>query len=212
MHKVANSWGLCFILDNCAMLCCQRGSADCSSIDPQLHYHMNNTALSIETTHKDLGNTIDIILKYHSHVSLTVKKAAGLANNVLKSTLCRDKDFMITLFKNPHQTTVGVWLFCMEYGLPGWLKTPGINPAMVGQTNPRNDGTQLCRLSTKFKSLLCPRKINLSRSHQRLENLSQSILTNTTIFFFSLSLLAHIRGHRFKVAKPRVMQIFKCWI
>ena len=99
VHKVADSWGLHFNLNKCAVLRCQRGSTDWNDIGPLQHYHMDNIELSIEPTHKDLGITVDSTLKFHSHISITVKKAAGLANNLLKSTLCRNKDFLITLFK-----------------------------------------------------------------------------------------------------------------
>ncbi|XP_076061391.1 uncharacterized protein LOC143037159 [Oratosquilla oratoria] len=99
VYRVADSWGLRFNLDKCAVLRCQRGSTDIN-LGPQHHYIMDTTALSIETTHKDLGITVDCNLKFHTHISKTIKKAAGLANNLLRSTLCRDKDFMITLFKS----------------------------------------------------------------------------------------------------------------
>ncbi|XP_076060290.1 uncharacterized protein LOC143036611 [Oratosquilla oratoria] len=99
VYRVADSWGLRFNLDKCAVLRCQRGSTDIN-LGPQHHYIMDTTALSIETAHKDLGITVDCNLKFHTHISKTVKKAAGLANNLLRSTLCRDKDFMITLFKS----------------------------------------------------------------------------------------------------------------
>ncbi|MPC51418.1 hypothetical protein E2C01_045262 [Portunus trituberculatus] len=61
---------------------------------------MDTIALSIVSTHKDLDITVDSTLKFHCHISKTVKKAAGLTNNLLNSTLCHDKDFMITLFKS----------------------------------------------------------------------------------------------------------------
>lgn len=39
-------------------------------------------------------------LKFHQHISNTVRKAAGLAQNLLKSTVCRTPDFMMTLFSS----------------------------------------------------------------------------------------------------------------
>ncbi|MPC72893.1 hypothetical protein E2C01_067206 [Portunus trituberculatus] len=50
---------------------------------------MDTIALSIVSTHKDLGITVDSTLKFHCHISKTKEKAAGLANNLLKSTLSR---------------------------------------------------------------------------------------------------------------------------
>ena len=84
-----------------------------SNAGPLQHYHMDNTDLSIEATHKDLGITVDSSLKLHSHISVTVKKAAGRANNLLKSSLFRDKYFMITLFKT-HTRPL------LEFGFTVW--------------------------------------------------------------------------------------------
>ncbi|XP_076033694.1 uncharacterized protein LOC143020805 isoform X1 [Oratosquilla oratoria] len=86
VYRVADSWGLRFNLDKCAVLRCQRGSTDIN-LGPQHHYIMDTTALSIETAHKDLGITVDCNLKFHTRISKTVKKAAGLAKNLLRSTL-----------------------------------------------------------------------------------------------------------------------------
>ncbi|MPC26232.1 hypothetical protein E2C01_019367 [Portunus trituberculatus] len=73
VHRVTNSWDLHFILNKCAVLCYQRGSADWNNIASLQHYHMDNTDFSIQSTHKDS------ILIFHLHISTTVKKAAGLA-------------------------------------------------------------------------------------------------------------------------------------
>ena len=44
--------------------------------------------------HKDLGVLVDNKLKFHSHVLITTRKAAGVANNIIRSTLCRTPAFM----------------------------------------------------------------------------------------------------------------------
>ena len=50
--------------------------------------------------YKELGVTVDVKLKFHSHVRNVVWRAAGLASNLLRSTVNRDADFMFTLFKS----------------------------------------------------------------------------------------------------------------
>ena len=49
-------------------------------------------------SHRDLGVIIDVNLKFHSHIRSIVNHAAGLASNLLKSTICRSAKFMVTLF------------------------------------------------------------------------------------------------------------------
>ena len=87
IHKVATSWGLHFNPSKCVILRCQRGQVEWNSITPLQYYHINNSNLSIESMHKDLGILVDNTLKFHSHIKTTINKAAGLANNLLRSTL-----------------------------------------------------------------------------------------------------------------------------
>ena len=49
-------------------------------------------------SHPDLGVQIDSSLKFHKHISTTVHKAGGLAQSLLKATVYRSPDFMMTLF------------------------------------------------------------------------------------------------------------------
>ena len=41
---------------------------------------------------------MDSSLRFHNHVDSVVRKAAGLANNLLRSTVCRSSEFMVTIF------------------------------------------------------------------------------------------------------------------
>lgn len=49
-------------------------------------------------SHRDLGVVVDSRLRFHAHVRIVVQKAAGLCNNMLRSTVNRNSNFMITLF------------------------------------------------------------------------------------------------------------------
>ena len=48
--------------------------------------------------HRDLGVVVDRTLKFHSNVDSAVRKASGLANSLLRSTVCREEPFMVSLF------------------------------------------------------------------------------------------------------------------
>ena len=48
--------------------------------------------------YRDLGVVVDCDLRFHSHVSVVVGRAASLMRDLLKSTVCRSKPFMVTLF------------------------------------------------------------------------------------------------------------------
>lgn len=53
---------------------------------------------SFVLSHKDLGVIVDTSLRFHTHVGIIVNKASGLSTNLLCSTLCRTRGFMLTLF------------------------------------------------------------------------------------------------------------------
>ena len=58
-------------------------------------YYLNGEQLPWTHSHSDLGVTIDDNLKFHEHTRVAARKAGGVAHNFLKSTLCRDADFMM---------------------------------------------------------------------------------------------------------------------
>lgn len=61
-------------------------------------YYIQGEAIPRVPSHKDLGVIVDTSLKFHLHVRSVVNKSAGLSANILKSTLCRSKDFMLSLY------------------------------------------------------------------------------------------------------------------
>ena len=67
----------------------------CSS-PPQ--YTLDGTQLKVVSSHKDLGVLVDTDQKFPCHVRDVAHKAGGLALNLLRSTVCRSPDFMVTLF------------------------------------------------------------------------------------------------------------------
>ena len=61
-------------------------------------YCLDGEPIGMVESHKDLGVLIDTSLKFHRHIRSITNKAAALSNNLLRTTLCRDPDFMKTLF------------------------------------------------------------------------------------------------------------------
>lgn len=94
LHVVGSSWGLSMNSSKCAVMRFNRRGTTL----PPPQYTLDQTQLSVVTSHKDLGVVVDSNLKFHSHVSVTAHKAGGLAHNLLRSTVCRTPEFMVSLF------------------------------------------------------------------------------------------------------------------
>ena len=65
---------------------------------PTYQYSLNGRPLLHADSYRDLGVLVDSRLRFHDHVRVTVGKAGGMMNDLLRSTVCRNKDFMVTLF------------------------------------------------------------------------------------------------------------------
>ena len=76
-----------------------RGAVAWQEIGALAHYTLTDQTISVVTSHKDLGVTIDSSLRFHLHIRSIVNKASGLSANLLRSTLCRSPDFMVSLYK-----------------------------------------------------------------------------------------------------------------
>ena len=61
-------------------------------------YFVGGRELRLVQSHRDLGVTVDQTLKFHIHINIIVGKASGLANQLLRGTVCRSREFMVTLF------------------------------------------------------------------------------------------------------------------
>ena len=49
-------------------------------------------------SYKDLGITIDSGLKFHAYINAVIDKAGAMINDLLRSTVCRSVEFMLTLY------------------------------------------------------------------------------------------------------------------
>ena len=65
---------------------------------PNPVYSLGSHSMVVVDSYKDLGVTIDSKLKFHEHVRMTVGKAGGLQSELLRSTVCRAPEFMVSLF------------------------------------------------------------------------------------------------------------------
>ena len=94
----AESWGLRMNAEKCSVLRLVRGSSACLDVALLGGYTVNGTILRVVTSQRDLGVLVDSTLRFHSHIASVVSRAGGLSMNLLRSTLCRSADFMLSLF------------------------------------------------------------------------------------------------------------------
>ena len=89
------SWNLKLNPSKCKVMRFCRGSA---LVRGGFRYNLGGVPLDFVDEYKDLGVLVDVKLRFHSHIQSVARKAAGMANNLLRSTVNRDADFMMTLF------------------------------------------------------------------------------------------------------------------
>ena len=93
LYITSSSWGLQMNPKKCAVLRFSRAYHDLTPAE----YVMNGLTIPSVNSHLDLGVLVDTNLKFHGHIRTTVHKAGGLAQNFLKSTVCRKPEFMLFL-------------------------------------------------------------------------------------------------------------------
>ena len=96
LQEISTSWDLRLNEEKCVVMRFQRKSHP----PPPPVYYIGGSPIRVTLSHSDLGVLIDTSLKFHQHISTTVRKAAGLSQNLLKCTVCRSPDFMLTLFRS----------------------------------------------------------------------------------------------------------------
>lgn len=111
LFHTSQSWGLSINASKCAVLRFSRGLRREGYTATQ--YLLNGNPLPVVSSHRDLGVIVDTSLKFHEHIESVSHKASGLCHSFLKSTVCRNPDFMLFLFKT-HIRPV------LEYGSCLW--------------------------------------------------------------------------------------------
>ena len=61
-------------------------------------YNIGGTALEFVRSYRDLGVYVDVALRFHSHINIIVGRTGAMISNLLRSTVCRDSEFMVTLW------------------------------------------------------------------------------------------------------------------
>ena len=61
-------------------------------------YVVAGSPINFVESHGDLGITIDKSLKFHSYIKKRVNTVGALTTNLLSSTLCREKNFLINVY------------------------------------------------------------------------------------------------------------------
>ena len=89
------SWNLRLNYDKCVVM---RFGGGCIQSERGPNYTIDGVELKVVTSYKDLGVVVDRNLRFHSHIGRVVGKAGALMGNLLRSTVCRSRKFMVTLF------------------------------------------------------------------------------------------------------------------
>ena len=106
----AESWGLALNCDKCMVMRFQRSHRE--QTHPQ-SYYIHGNPIPFSDCSRDLGVLVDKDLRFHSQIRSAVNKASGLCANLLSSTLCRSREFMLALYLN-HVRPI------LEFGSPVW--------------------------------------------------------------------------------------------
>ena len=96
MGEISRSWSLYLNPTKCVVM--RFGSRSAYESGSNSGYRLDGVPLNLVRTHRDLGVLIDSSLRFHPHVASIVQKASSLINQILRSTVCRSSDFMVTLF------------------------------------------------------------------------------------------------------------------
>ena len=97
LYDTARSWGLEMNMDKCSVIHFGR-DLQLGAFAKCARFSIGGRLIRSDVSSVDLGVTIDSTLRFHDHIATVVRKAGGLATNLLRSTLNREASFMITLF------------------------------------------------------------------------------------------------------------------
>ena len=94
IRLVPDSWNLKLNVDKCVVMRFGYRGPVGDGAGETSGYFMGESELQLVEKHRDLGVVVDRTLKFHIHVDVTVRKA----NCLLRSTVCREGSFMVSLF------------------------------------------------------------------------------------------------------------------
>ena len=97
LSQTSAAWGLKMNTSKCAVMRFSPKSSSLPYVGPS-PYRVDNDVVQFVTCYSDLGVCVDRSLKFHEHIRRITTVAGGLTTNLLNCTLCRDPDFMISLY------------------------------------------------------------------------------------------------------------------
>ena len=95
VSRISGSWNMKLNSSKCVAMRFGRKNVDTVST---VEYVIDGQGLEFVSSYRDLGVVVDCSLRFHVHVNIVVGKAGGLMGDLLRSTVCRSKDFMVSLF------------------------------------------------------------------------------------------------------------------
>jgi len=95
VSRIGRSWNLKLNADKCVAM--RFGKRNVDSVS-SVGYFVEGKALRFVSSYRDLGVVIDSSLRFHAHVNVVVGRVGGLMGDLLRSTVCRSKEFMLSLF------------------------------------------------------------------------------------------------------------------
>ena len=203
LNRAAKSCGLVFNSDKCVTLRFCRGNPDLSSVGSLSTYNMEGIDLVGVDSCRDLGVIVDSSFKFHAHVRNIVAKASGLSNNLLRSTLSRSPEFMISVNLAHIRPLME---FASVVWNAGYVGDNKLLESVQRRWTRQIDGLGHLSYEERLVSL------NLYSVKGRL--LRADLIKYFKIFsglsvispsdLFQLSPAAYTRGHCFKIFKPHV--------
>lgn len=198
LASTAASWGLRFSASKCVHLRFARER--CAQAEDLITpiYTLNDSPITQNFSHKDLGVTVDRKLKFHQHISSSVAKAGGIATNFLKSTVNRSANFMSTLFISDVRPILDFASPIWNLGFLGQNKLlESVQRRWTKQVAGLTDLSYSDRLSALGLFSVKGRLLrqDLIYCYRIFHNLT--IISPTDIFI--MSPIVGTRGHRFKI-------------
>ena len=79
-------------------------------------YNINDKFLELVAVHRDLVVKIASRLRFHEHIREVVRKAGSLAGELLRSTVCRSPEFIVSLFISHISLIITLLFYCLKCG------------------------------------------------------------------------------------------------
>ena len=164
-------------------------------------YRIGGIELETVLSYKDLGIRVDSSLRFHSHIDAVVCKAGGLMCELLRSTVCRSVEFMLTLFASHIRPIID---YCSPVWFTGFLGDVRRLESIQRRWTREIAGMSLLDYPNRLRTLELYSvygrllRADLVKIWKILNLDSLESLTE----LFTLSGETRTRGHRFKLVVP----------